>query len=40
MGIKDSRELALRVWFSSARFHRPKDDFWPRRFPPDGKTVA
>ncbi|KAK8069464.1 hypothetical protein PG994_006080 [Apiospora phragmitis] len=32
MGIKDSRELAMRDWLGSARFDRDKDDFWPRRW--------
>lgn len=32
MGIKDSRELAMRDWFNSARFDREKDDFWPRQW--------
>lgn len=32
MGIKDSRELAMRDWFGSARFDRDKDDFWPRQW--------
>ncbi|ROW07029.1 hypothetical protein VPNG_06623 [Cytospora leucostoma] len=32
MGIKDSRELAMRDWFNSARFDREKEDYWPRRW--------
>ncbi|KAI0133766.1 FAD binding domain-containing protein [Xylariales sp. AK1849] len=32
MGIKDSRELAMRDWFSSARFDREKEDYWPRKW--------
>lgn len=32
MGIKDSRELAMRDWMGSARFDREKDDHWPRRW--------
>lgn len=32
MGIKDSRELAMRDWFGSARFDRDKEDFWPRKW--------
>ncbi|KAI8626096.1 FAD binding domain-containing protein [Xylariaceae sp. FL1651] len=32
MGIKDSRELAMRDWFGSARFDREKEDYWPRRW--------
>jgi predicted oxidoreductase len=32
MGIKDSRELAMRDWFGSARFDREKEDFWPRKW--------
>jgi predicted oxidoreductase len=32
MGIKDSRTLAMRDWFGSARFDREKDDFWPRKW--------
>ncbi|KAK7698896.1 hypothetical protein SLS64_012106 [Diaporthe eres] len=32
MGIKDSRDLAMRDWFNSARFDRDKDDFWPRQW--------
>lgn len=31
MGIKDSRELAMRDWMGSARFDR-KEDYWPRRW--------
>ncbi|KAL2177318.1 fumarate reductase/succinate dehydrogenase flavoprotein-like protein [Thermothelomyces heterothallicus CBS 202.75] len=32
MGIKDSRELAMRDWFGSARFDRDKEDYWPRKW--------
>ncbi|ROV95201.1 hypothetical protein VMCG_08581 [Cytospora schulzeri] len=32
MGIKDSRELAMRDWFNSARFDREKEDYWPRKW--------
>lgn len=32
MGIKDSRELALRDWLGSARFDREREDYWPRRW--------
>ncbi|KAH6647371.1 fumarate reductase/succinate dehydrogenase flavoprotein-like protein [Truncatella angustata] len=32
MGIKDSRELAMRDWFASARFDREKEDYWPRKW--------
>jgi len=32
MGIKDSRELAMRDWFSSARFDREKEDYWARQW--------
>ncbi|KAK4101323.1 fumarate reductase/succinate dehydrogenase flavoprotein-like protein [Parathielavia hyrcaniae] len=32
MGIKDSRELAMRDWFGSARFDREKEDYWPRKW--------
>ncbi|KAI1114609.1 FAD binding domain-containing protein [Nemania sp. NC0429] len=32
MGIKDSRELALRDWLGSAGFDRERDDHWPRRW--------
>ncbi len=32
MGIKDSRELAMRDWMGSARFDREKEDYWPRRW--------
>lgn len=32
LGIKDSRELAMRDWFSSAAFDREKDDYWPRKW--------
>jgi predicted oxidoreductase len=32
MGIKDSRELAMRDWFSSARFDRDKEEYWPRKW--------
>jgi predicted oxidoreductase len=31
MGIKDSRELAMRDWFGSARFDRG-EDYWPRKW--------
>ncbi|KAK3385568.1 FAD binding domain-containing protein [Podospora didyma] len=32
MGIKDSRELAMRDWMGSARFDREKEDYWPRKW--------
>ncbi|ROV89799.1 hypothetical protein VSDG_08589 [Cytospora chrysosperma] len=32
MGIKDSRALAMRDWFNSARFDREKEDYWPRKW--------
>ncbi|KAK4185414.1 FAD binding domain-containing protein [Podospora australis] len=32
MGIQDSRELAMRDWFNSAKFDRPKEDYWPRKW--------
>ncbi|KAI1268413.1 FAD binding domain-containing protein [Xylariaceae sp. FL1019] len=32
MGIKDSRELAMRDWFGSAGFDREHEDYWPRRW--------
>lgn len=32
MGIKDSRELAMRDWMGSARFDRDREDYWPRRW--------
>ncbi|WXC57151.1 hypothetical protein SNK03_003073 [Fusarium graminearum] len=32
MGIKDSRELAMRDWFGSARFDREEEDYWPRKW--------
>jgi len=32
MGIRDSRELAMRDWFGSARFDREKEDYWPRQW--------
>lgn len=32
LGIRDSRALALRDWLASARFDRPRDDRWPRRW--------
>lgn len=32
MGIKDSRELAMRDWFGSAQFDREKEDYWPRKW--------
>ena len=32
MGIKDSRELAMRDWFGSARFDREEEDHWPRKW--------
>ncbi|KAL3301294.1 FAD binding domain-containing protein [Colletotrichum asianum] len=32
MGIKDSRELAMRDWFGSAQFDRETEDTWPRRW--------
>ncbi|GGH30412.1 hypothetical protein SAMN05444007_105181 [Cribrihabitans marinus] len=31
MGIRDSRDLALRDWLGSAQFDRPEDD-WPRKW--------
>ncbi|RFU81926.1 hypothetical protein TARUN_242 [Trichoderma arundinaceum] len=31
MGIKDSRELAMRDWFGSAQFDRD-EDYWPRQW--------
>lgn len=32
MGIRDSRELALRDWMGSARFDREDEDHWPRKW--------
>ncbi|CAJ2506756.1 Uu.00g079420.m01.CDS01 [Anthostomella pinea] len=32
LGIKDSRELAMRDWLGSARFDREDEDFWPRKW--------
>lgn len=32
MGIKDSRELAMKDWFNSAQFDREKEDYWPRKW--------
>ena len=32
MGIRDSRELAMRDWAGSARFDREVDDYWPRKW--------
>ncbi|KAK3348617.1 FAD binding domain-containing protein [Lasiosphaeria hispida] len=32
LGIRDSRELALRDWLGSAQFDREKEDYWPRRW--------
>jgi predicted oxidoreductase len=32
VGIKDSRELAMRDWLGSARFDREKEDYWPRKW--------
>lgn len=32
VGIKDSRELALRDWMDTAGFDREKEDHWPRRW--------
>ncbi|KAK1760244.1 FAD binding domain-containing protein [Echria macrotheca] len=32
MGIRDSRELAMRDWLGSARFDREREDYWPRRW--------
>ena len=32
MGIKDSREQAMRDWQGSARFDREDEDFWPRQW--------
>ncbi|KYK62122.1 hypothetical protein DCS_03269 [Drechmeria coniospora] len=32
MGIKDSREQAMRDWLGSARFDRETEDYWPRRW--------
>ncbi|MEX0316800.1 MAG: FAD-binding dehydrogenase [Ruegeria sp.] len=31
MGIRDSRDLAMRDWLGSAQFDRPEDD-WPRKW--------
>ncbi|KAH6616193.1 FAD binding domain-containing protein [Chaetomium sp. MPI-SDFR-AT-0129] len=31
-GIRDTRELAMRDWFGSARFDREKEDYWPRKW--------
>ncbi|OJJ47812.1 hypothetical protein ASPZODRAFT_64065 [Penicilliopsis zonata CBS 506.65] len=32
LGVKDSRELALQDWLSTARFDREEEDYWPRRW--------
>jgi predicted oxidoreductase len=32
MGIKDSRQLAMRDWLGSARFDRDREDHWPRKW--------
>lgn len=32
VGIKDSRQLAMRDWFNSAQFDREKEDYWPRQW--------
>jgi len=32
LGIKDSRELAMRDWMGSAGFDREREDTWPRRW--------
>ncbi|KAG6003605.1 hypothetical protein E4U21_001850 [Claviceps maximensis] len=32
VGIKDSRELALRDWYNSAQFDRQREDYWPRQW--------
>ncbi|CAH0000149.1 unnamed protein product [Clonostachys byssicola] len=32
LGIKDSRELAMRDWFGSAQFDRETEDHWPRKW--------
>src|SRR3954452_20397543 len=32
LGIKDSYELALADWLGAARFHREREDQWPRRW--------
>lgn len=32
LGIRDSRELAMRDWMGSARFDRPDEDRWPRKW--------
>ncbi|KAL2208300.1 putative 3-ketosteroid-delta-1-dehydrogenase [Sarocladium strictum] len=32
MGIKDSRELAMRDWMGSAQFDREEEDYWPRQW--------
>ncbi|KIL96000.1 hypothetical protein FAVG1_00739 [Fusarium avenaceum] len=32
MGIKDSRELAMRDWMGSAQFDREVEDHWPRQW--------
>ncbi|KAL8365451.1 hypothetical protein RB595_004318 [Gaeumannomyces hyphopodioides] len=32
MGIRDSKELAMRDWMGSAGFDREREDHWPRRW--------
>ncbi|KAK0382703.1 hypothetical protein NLU13_9799 [Sarocladium strictum] len=32
MGIRDSRELAMRDWMGSAQFDREEEDHWPRQW--------
>lgn len=32
MGIRDTRELAMRDWMGSAGFDREKEDYWPRQW--------
>lgn len=32
LGIRDSRDLALRDWLHSAAFDREKEDYWPRKW--------
>ncbi|KAG5920461.1 hypothetical protein E4U42_006196 [Claviceps africana] len=32
VGIRDSRELAMRDWLNSAQFDREKEDYWPRQW--------
>lgn len=32
VGIKDSKELAMADWFNTAKFDKPRDDYWPAKW--------